>query len=190
MLVQLAIFASGSGSNAQNIAEYFQHHPRIRVRLVLSNRLGAGVLERAARLGIETLVFDRNDFYEKDTVLHALQTAKIDWVILAGFLWLVPSYLLKAFPQRILNIHPALLPRYGGKGMYGHHVHEAVKAAGETESGITIHFANEHFDEGKIIFQARCALLPEDTPQTIAQKVQALEHAYFPKVIAETIESL
>ena len=179
----IAIFASGAGSNARKIMERFQNHPDIRVALVVSNKKDAGVLAVAAEFGVETLLINRASFYETELLLTELKTHSVDFVVLAGFLWLIPAYLVKAFPRRIVNIHPALLPKYGGKGMYGYHVHEAVKAAGETETGITIHYINEHYDEGDIIFQASCPLTTEDTPETIAQKVHALEHRYFPEVV-------
>lgn len=184
---RIAIFASGSGSNAQRIMEYFQRHPQIEVALVLSNNPKAGVLERAARLNTPVHVFNRTDFYQGDEVLRVLQSRGITFLVLAGFLWLMPTHLVHAFPNRIINIHPALLPRYGGKGMYGLNVHQAVVEAGEQESGITIHFVNEHYDEGQTIFQARCPLRPTDTPEEVAQKVLELEHRHFPRVIEQVM---
>lgn len=181
----IAIFASGTGSNARKIIEYFADHPRIRVALVVSNKATAPVLAMAADHGIPTLVLSRARFYETEALLADL--AGIDLIVLAGFLWLVPPYLVAAFPQRIVNIHPALLPKYGGQGMYGTHVHTAVHTAGEKESGITIHFVDTAYDEGQIIFQARCALTPEDDPAAIARKVLALEHAHFAPVIAQLL---
>lgn len=183
----IAIFASGNGSNARRIIEYFQAHPAITVALVLSNRPDAPVLAMAASHGVDTLVFDRQQFYQTEDVRSVLEKYDITLVVLAGFLWLVPPYLTEAYQGRIINIHPALLPRYGGAGMYGLRVHEAVKAAQEGTTGITIHYVNEHYDEGQIIFQAQCAIDPMDTPQDIAQKVQTLEHAHFPRVIEQLL---
>jgi phosphoribosylglycinamide formyltransferase 1 len=179
----LAIFASGSGSNAQRITEYFRHTGTARVAAVYCNTPGAGVLQRAENLGLPSVLFNRESFYSSQEVLSDLQKRGVDWIILAGFLWLVPDYLLRAFPQRVVNIHPALLPAYGGKGMYGMRVHEAVIASGDTRSGITIHYVNGKYDEGDIIFQADCRLSPADTPHSLAQKIHALEYEHFPRVI-------
>lgn len=184
---RLAIFASGSGSNAENIMGYFQNHFAIEVACVLSNKADAYVLERAKKYHVPSYTFGKADFYENGKVLQILQSEKIDWIILAGFLWLVPKNILEAFPSKIINIHPALLPKYGGKGMYGNRVHQAVWENKETETGITIHFANAHYDEGKVIFQAKTPVFPEDTPESIAQKVHSLEYEHFPKVIEQTI---
>ena len=186
----LAIFASGTGSNAKKIIEYFHTNPHIRVRLVVSNKKDALVLNIAQENNIETIVINRRDFYETEQFLTDLQNRAIDWIVLAGFLWLIPDYLVKAFDRRIINIHPALLPKYGGKGMYGMRVHEAVKAANERESGITIHYVNEHYDEGDIIFQEKCVLNANDTSEEIARKVQLLEHKFFPRVIETLLSSL
>ena len=186
----IAIFASGSGSNAENLIRYFSAHPQGTVRLVLSNKAEAGAIERAARLGVESMVFDRDTFYNSEQVLARLRQERIDFVVLAGFLWLVPDYLIAAYPDRIVNIHPALLPKYGGKGMYGDRVHEAVIASGEKESGITIHYTNEHYDEGGIICQQKCPVLPGDTPEELAQRIHRLEYEYYPKVIEELVEGL
>ena len=182
---RLAILATGSGSNAEKIMEHFAHSSKGKVVLVAANKTTAGVLARAQKFGVPTFTFTRPEL-EEGLLLEKLREAQVDWVILAGFLLKAPDALIRAFPNRMVNIHPALLPKYGGKGMYGHHVHEAVKAAGETESGITIHLVNEHYDEGKIIFQAATDIAPEDNAESIAQKVLALEHRYF----AEVIESL
>jgi phosphoribosylglycinamide formyltransferase-1 len=187
MLLHLAIFASGSGTNAENIAIYFRNHANIKVSLILSNKPDAYVLQRAHRFGIPTRVFDRKQFYESRDVLKILDKYHIDYIILAGFLWLVPDYLLKAFPDKICNIHPALLPKYGGKGMYGERVHQAVRQSGDAVSGITVHLVNEHYDEGQIIFQATCEIIPEDTPETIAQKVHKLEYEHYPRVIEKWV---
>lgn len=184
----IAILASGSGTNAENIALYFKNHPDIRVSLILANKPDAYVLERAKNLGIDSVVFTRKDFYECDTVLKVLEKHQVDFVVLAGFLWFVPENLLKAYPKKIINIHPALLPRHGGKGMYGDKVHQAVIAEGDRETGITIHFVNDHYDEGEIIFQDSFPVLPDDTAETIAQKVHQLEYQHFPRVIEEVID--
>lgn len=183
---KLALFASGSGTNVENIAGYFREHPSVSVEMILCNNPEAGVIERAKRLGIPLRLFNREQFRSGE-VAAWLTEAGIDWVVLAGFLWLVPKNLVEAFPDRILNIHPALLPKYGGKGMYGHYVHEAVVAAGETESGITIHFVNEHYDEGAILFQATVPVEPGDTPDEVARKIHALEYAHFPAVIEKAV---
>lgn len=180
----LAIFASGGGSNARKIIEYFKASPEVRVALVVSNKKYAPVLDMAAEHRIPTLVIDRALFYETEGLLDILAQHRIDFIALAGFLWLIPPYLVGAYQGRMVNIHPALLPKYGGKGMYGHHVHEAVKAAGETETGLTIHYVNPEYDEGAVIFQARCPVDPDDTPETIAAKVLALEHRHYPEVLA------
>jgi len=189
-MINLAVFASGSGSNAENLALYFDGHPEIRVSLMLSNRHDAFVLQRAQRLNIPALSFTKDDFYHSDKVLKILSERRIDRLVLAGFLWLVPDNLLKAFPQRIINIHPALLPRYGGKGMYGRHVHEAVVAGGEKETGITIHLVDAEYDRGEILFQANCPVLPDDTAESVAAKVHELEYRYFPEVIERWILTL
>jgi phosphoribosylglycinamide formyltransferase-1 len=187
MTARIAIFASGSGSNAENIANYFRGNPVAEVSLILANRPDAYVLERARRLGIPSVVFDRKQFYETEKVLEILREHHIDLLVLAGFLWLVPDNLLKAYPGRIVNIHPALLPKYGGKGMYGEKVHLAVTASGDKVSGITIHYVDEHYDEGKIIFQATCEVTPNDTPESIAQKVHRLEYEHYPKEIEKFV---
>lgn len=186
-MTNLAIFASGSGTNAQRISEYFNENEKIKVSLILSNKPEAFVLTRAEKLGIPYFVFNRSEFYHSPTVLEKLKEYAIDIIVLAGFLWLVPEYLTQAFPNRILNIHPALLPKYGGKGMYGGKVHEAVKEANEPETGITIHYVNERYDEGQIIFQGKCGLTTEDTPETIADKVHELEYEHYPRVIEEVV---
>jgi phosphoribosylglycinamide formyltransferase 1 len=186
----LAIFASGTGSNAKKIVEHFKHNPNISVSLIVSNKADAPVLDMARANGIPILVIDRPFFYHTEDILKKFNNFSIDFVVLAGFLWLVPSYLVQAFGNRMVNIHPALLPKYGGKGMYGMKVHEAVKAAGETETGITIHYVNERYDEGDAIFQAKCQLTPDDTPEDIAQKIHALEHRHFPQVIEKLLETM
>ncbi len=183
----IAIFASGTGSNAKKIIEHFKHHAEISVSLVVSNKANAPVLDMARENGIPTLVIDREYFYQSENILKIFNQYSIDFVVLAGFLWLVPAYLVSAFENRIINIHPALLPKYGGKGMYGMHVHEAVFQNKETASGITIHYVNGQYDEGATIFQATCPLGPDDTPLTIAKKVQELEHRHFPQVIEKLL---
>jgi len=180
---KIAIFASGSGTNAQRIIEYFKGHSFISVDLVLSNNPEAYVLTRAKSEGIPSVIFSRKEFYESEDVLTILEERKITFIVLAGFLWLIPDYLLHAYSGKIVNIHPALLPKYGGKGMYGMRVHETVKNSGDKESGITIHMVNEHYDEGQIIFQARCKIDPTDTPQSLAHKIHALEYEHYPRII-------
>jgi len=176
--------ASGSGTNAEAIMQHFQDNPDIQVVLLLSNNPKAYALERAKKFGVTTRVFNREQF-QGDEVIHWLKEAGTTHVVLAGFLWLLPVNLLRVFPDHIINIHPALLPKHGGKGMYGAKVHQAVKDAGDQRTGITIHLVNEQFDEGRIIFQADCVVTADDTPETIATKVHALEHRYFPSVIEE-----
>ncbi|MCX6268814.1 MAG: phosphoribosylglycinamide formyltransferase [Bacteroidetes bacterium] len=184
---RIAVFASGNGSNAQRIIEYFAGHSAISIDMVLTNNPGAPVLKRAENLGVSTMVFNRTTFYETGIIPEMLVANHIDYVVLAGFLWLIPGNLLQAYPARIINIHPALLPKYGGKGMYGLKVHEAVIASGDRESGITIHFVDEKYDEGKIIFQAKCPVNEADTPEILAERVHALEHRWFPEVIGEIV---
>lgn len=180
----LIILASGSGTNAENIGAFFKNHPRISVQEILSNKHDAGVHLRAKRLGIPSSTFSRDEFKES-SFLARLEGA--DYIILAGFLWLIPEHLVKAFPNKIINIHPALLPKFGGKGMYGHHVHNAVIESGERESGITIHLVNERYDEGRTLFQAKCSVNSDETPESLAEKIHGLEYAHFPKVIENYI---
>ena len=187
MKKNIAIFASGSGSNTENIIRYFRENEAIQVSLVLSNRSDAYVLERAHRLGVPCNVFPKEDWMAGDEILAVLQEYHIDFVVLAGFLVRVPDLLLHAYPDKIINIHPALLPKFGGKGMYGNRVHEAVVAAGEKKSGITIHYINERYDEGNIVFQAVCPVLPTDSPEDVAKKVHALEYEHFPRVIERVL---
>jgi len=184
-MTRIAILASGSGSNAEKIMEHFADSPLARVVLVASDNPQAYALERARRRGVPTAVFTRAEFAAGDVPLAALRAAGVDYLVLAGFLRLIPAAIVAAYPGRIVNIHPALLPKYGGKGMYGDRVHAAVIAAGEAESGITIHRVNERYDEGATIAQFRCPVLPGDTPETLAARIHALEHAHF----AETIEN-
>lgn len=180
---RLAIFASGSGTNAEEIFKYFQNHPSIEVVLLLSNNAQAFALQRAHNFGIDAKVFDRPQFRESTIVLDWLQQKKVTHVVLAGFLWLIPTYLIQAYPHHIINIHPALLPNHGGKGMYGMKVHEAVKLAGDVQTGITIHAVDDKYDEGEVIFQATCPVHTDDTPEQIADKVHQLEYQHYPAVI-------
>lgn len=184
----IIVFASGSGSNAENIIRFFDKTPNVKVSWLLSNNPEAYALKRAEMLNVSTMVFDRTAFRDSDQVLNFLTGCQPDLIVLAGFLWLVPEKIVKAFPNRIVNIHPALLPNYGGKGMYGDKVHQAVIANQEKESGITIHYVDEHYDEGNIIFQATCKITSEDTPDSLAEKIHALEHEHFPKVIESLLD--
>lgn len=186
----IAILASGAGSNAQKIVDYFSDRMDIAVRLIISNKQDAGVLNIGRAASIDTLVVTRDSFYSSTDLLVELDKHNIDFIVLAGFLWLIPVYLVQHYPDRIINIHPALLPNYGGKGMYGHFVHEAVHLAKETHSGITIHYVNEKYDEGSIVFQERCEILPSDQPEDIAKKVQILEHTHYPMVIDQLVSAL
>ncbi|MCD6331691.1 MAG: phosphoribosylglycinamide formyltransferase [Bacteroidales bacterium] len=189
-MTNLAIFASGSGTNAEQIIHYFSDHKRATVKLVLSNRRDAYVLTRVKKSGVPSWVFDRDDLYHSERVLNRLQEEQIDLIVLAGFLWLIPDTILKAYPNRIINIHPALLPGFGGKGMFGRHVHEAVIAAGEQQSGITIHLVDKVYDNGKILFQATCPVFPGDTPDTLAARIHELEHQYYPEVIRDYLDTI
>lgn len=187
---RIAIFASGSGTNAQKIMEHFQNIDDIEVSLVLSNNEGAYVLQRASDLNVPAYVFDRQMFYETDQVHDILRDVGIDFIVLAGFLWLVPDNLLASWAGKIVNIHPALLPKFGGKGMYGDRVHKAVIEAGEKETGITIHYVNEVYDDGEIIFQEKFEVLPDDTPDSIAERIHVLEHKHYPLVIEKLVSKL
>lgn len=184
---RLAIFASGSGTNAENIITFFQNKPQIKVSCICTNRADAFVVERARNHGIPVMIFSREDFYHTENVLNYLNNNQIDWIILAGFLWLVPPNLIDHFPQRIINIHPALLPKYGGKGMYGNHVHQAVIDHKESFSGITVHLVDHEYDKGSIIFQTTCLVEPADNADSLAAKIHKLEYEHFPKVIEQTI---
>ena len=186
----IAIFASGSGSNAENIANYFADSDYAQVSVIVANNPNAYVLERAKKLGIESITVTKSQFMEADTLIAELKERNIDFIVLAGFLLLVPQKYIDAYPGRIVNIHPALLPKHGGKGMYGSHVHESVVAAGDTESGITIHLIDGNYDKGTTFFQATCHVLPTDTPDDVAQKVHALEYKHFPHVIEEILHTL
>ena len=184
---RIVIFASGSGTNAENIIQYFQERPIAKVVQVLSNKKDAKVLDKAKNLEVSAFSFNREAFSKGDDVLHLLQATRPDLIVLAGFLWKVPKKIIEAFPHKIINIHPALLPKYGGKGMYGMRVHEAIIANGESYSGITIHYVNEQYDEGAIIFQAETTIEAEDTPKVLAQKIHSLEYEHFPKVIEKLL---
>lgn len=185
---KIIIFASGSGSNAEQIASYFKENEQVTISLILSNNPKAGVLERAKRLQIPSIVFNRKAFYDSHIVLDIIKAQKPDLIVLAGFLWKFPENIIQAFPDKIINIHPSLLPKYGGKGMYGHFVHQAVIEQKETESGITIHYVNENYDQGAIIFQAKTDVTGEDTAESLAQKIHQLEYEHFPKIIASLIQ--
>ena len=202
LIFRIAIFASGAGSNAQTIIDYFTSSPlilskgegdagvRVEVALIVCNKPGAGVISIALKENIPVLLIEKEKFFHGNGYVDELREKQIDLIVLAGFLWKIPDALIKAYPQRIINIHPALLPAFGGRGMYGNNVHTAVITAGEKESGITIHYVDEHYDNGDIIFQASCPVLPGDTPGSLAQRIQGLEHAHFPQVISGVVEKL
>lgn len=185
--IHLAIFASGTGSNAQKIIDHFRNHPVIKIAMIVCNKPEAGVLKIAAKENILSLIIEKEKFFRDNGYVDELKQNKIDWIILAGFLWKIPDLLINAFPEKIINIHPALLPKYGGKGMYGQKVHEAVLANHEKESGITIHYVDNLYDHGKILLQAKCPLLPDDTAETLAQKVHALEYEHYPVAIEQLV---
>ena len=184
---RIVLFASGSGSNVENIVHYFQENPNITIASVLTNKRDAKVLDRCNRLNISALCFNKTAFYSTDRVLDILKTFNPDLIVLAGFLWKIPEKIINAFPNKIVNIHPALLPKYGGKGMYGMKVHQAVKENKEPETGITIHYVSENYDKGAIIRQERTKILSDDSAETIAQKVHELEYEHFPKTIAKLL---
>jgi phosphoribosylglycinamide formyltransferase-1 len=190
MKKRIAIFASGSGSNAQKIMEHFKRNAEAEVVLVLTNNPQAYVLQRSDNFEIPSHIFTRKEFYDTDDVIKLLKNLQVDLIVLAGFLWLVPPSLLKAFPNKIINLHPALLPKHGGKGMYGDHVHKAVLAAADDESGITIHFVSEEFDEGEIIHQSKFRIDPDDNLEVIKFKGQQLEHQHFPRVIESLLKKM
>ena len=183
---RIVVFASGSGTNAENIIKFFNHTKTAKVTQVLCNNEHAKIFDRCKNLNVNCLLFNRTEFSKEDTILNLLKE-QADYIILAGFLWRIPEKIVAAFPNKIINIHPALLPKYGGKGMYGMNVHKAVKEQKEQETGITIHYVNENYDEGAIIFQAKTALNVEDTPETIAEKIHILEQRYFPRIIEDVI---
>ncbi|MEX2336734.1 MAG: phosphoribosylglycinamide formyltransferase [Fulvivirga sp.] len=188
--IRIAVFASGNGSNAENIIKYFKPSTHIQVSLVLTNNPDAFVLERAQKLSVPSLVFSREELINTERILQELKNNDIDFIVLAGFLLMIPANLITAYPDRIINIHPALLPKYGGKGMYGDIVHKAVRNADDIETGITIHFVNKRYDEGTVIFQATCPVTATDTPEMIAQKVHSLEYKHYPQVIESVIKKL
>lgn len=189
-MIKIAIFVSGSGTNCENLIHYFADNQRVNCALVVSNKPDAQALERASQLGIPTAVAPKTQLNDPDFMLPLMQQYGIQFIVLAGFLPLVPNFLLDAFPRRIVNLHPALLPKYGGKGMWGHHVHEAVKAAGEKETGMTVHWVTPVCDSGEIIAQFRCALSPDDTVDDIAAKEHQLEMEHFPVVVEQVINSI
>ncbi len=186
----IAIFASGNGSNAENIVRYFRENGGAQVGLIVCNRKQAFVFERARKLGVPSVYMEKEAWADGGKILELLRSEGVDFIVLAGFLLRVPDCLLEAYPNRIVNIHPSLLPKYGGKGMYGDRVHEAVVAAGERESGITIHYIDEHFDEGTVIAQFRCPVLPTDSSADVAAKVHALEYSHYPQVIAGLLNEM
>ena len=185
---KIVIFASGSGSNTENIIRHFENSKNIKVAAVFSNKRNARVLRRAYDLDVQALYFDRDAFYHSNDVLHVLKDIDPDLIVLAGFLWMGPKNIIENFPNRIINVHPALLPNYGGKGMYGMRVHEAIITNKEKESGITIHFVNEHYDEGEHIFQAKTIIETHDSPESLASKINELEHHHFPLVIEKLLQ--
>lgn len=188
-MIRIAILASGSGTNAQKLMEHFAAHTAVEVALVACDRPGAGVVQRAWNMGVPCYLFGTEEL-RGGLLQHELENARIDLVVLAGFLRLLPEGLVRAWPGRMLNIHPSLLPKYGGKGMYGNHVHEAVLAAGDPESGITIHVVNERYDEGRVLFQAKCPVLPSDDAGALAGRIHQLEHAHYPAVVEQYVQSL
>ena len=189
-MTNVAIFVSGSGTNCENIIRYFKDSEQVKIRLVVSNKANAYALVRAQNQGVPTAVITKQDFNDREKMTSLLEEYDIQFVVLAGFLLIVPNFLIEAYDRRMINIHPALLPKYGGKGMYGHHVHEAVKAAGETETGMTVHYVSNVCDGGEIIAQFRTPLSPDDTPDDIAHKEHLLEMEHFPRVIEQIIDSL
>ncbi len=186
----LAVFASGNGSNAENIASFFSQHPSIRCSCFVTNNPNAFVVQRAKKLNLDCLIFNKEQFYNGIEIVEELKKRNIDFIVLAGFLLRIPQTLIQAFPDKIVNIHPALLPKFGGKGMYGDKVHQVVIKAGETQSGISIHFVNENYDEGKIIFQAVCPIENNETAETLASKIHALEYKFFPQIIEKVVLGL
>jgi phosphoribosylglycinamide formyltransferase 1 len=187
---RIAVFASGSGTNAQKIIEHFLNHEKISVSIIFTNNEKAKVIERAKMFNLPCIIFNRKQFYESEEILGKLKEHQIDFVVLAGFLWLVPVYLIRAFAGRMINIHPALLPKYGGKGMYGMKVHEAIVENNEQETGITIHYVNEEYDKGSIIFQAKCPVNLDDTAESVAAKIHELEHRHFPHVVEKLVSKM
>ena len=188
-MVNIAIFVSGSGSNCENIIRYFSNRNDVNIKLVISNRADAYALVRAKNLNVESVVIPKSDFGKQTEVLNLLRNHEINFIVLAGFLLMIPDWLINAYPRRMINLHPALLPKFGGKGMYGHHVHEAVKAAGETETGMTVHWVSNVCDGGEIIEQFRTPLTPNDTPDIIADKEHVLEMEHFPQIIERVLQA-
>ena len=189
-MTNIAIFVSGGGTNCENLIRYFEHSDAVKCALVVSNKPDAYALVRAERLGVPTAVVPKAQLNNQDETLLLLQQYGIDFIVLAGFLPLIPDFLIEAYPRRIINLHPALLPKFGGKGMWGHHVHEAVKAAGETETGMTVHYVTPVCDGGEIIAQFRTAISPSDTVDDIAEKEHQLEMEHFPKVVEQVISTM
>ena len=189
-MTNVAIFVSGSGTNCENIIRYFKDSEEVKISLVLSNKADAYALVRAKNLNVPTAIMNKNDFNDREKMMTLMKEYEIEFIVLAGFLLIVPDFLIEAYDRRMINIHPALLPKYGGKGMWGHHVHEAVKAAGETETGMTVHWVTPVVDSGEIIAQYRCTITPDDTVDDIAEKEHQLEMTYFPKVIEQVLSSL
>lgn len=187
---RIAIFASGAGSNANRIINHFRNLPNVEIAVIACNKPDAGVWQIASKENLPTLLIEKELFFRGDGYVKELREKQIDLIVLAGFLWKIPDALINAFPGRIINIHPALLPKFGGKGMYGAHVHRAVLAAGETESGITIHYVDGHYDNGDVIFQAKCPVLPDDTAETLAARIHHLEHENYPRVIQSVLETV
>ncbi len=188
-LKRIAIFASGEGTNAENLISHFKNNPNGKIVAVLTNRPDAGVIHRAEKLNVRCEVFSKEQLYDSEEILQLLQNLQTDWIVLAGFLLKIPVSLIRAYPGHIVNIHPALLPSFGGKGMYGMHVHESVIRSGEKESGISIHLVNEHYDNGKIIFQAKLHVNKDENPYTLANRIHELEYKYYPEVIEKLILS-
>ena len=188
--IKIAVFASGAGSNAEKLIQHFKQTDAAQVSLVACNKPDAGVISLSAKEGVPVLLIEKDRFFHGDAYVPFLQREGIGFIALAGFLWKIPNALIEAYPKHIVNLHPALLPKFGGKGMYGQYVHEAVLNAGEVETGITIHYVDEHYDNGDVIFQTACPVLPTDGPGDIAQRIHALEHLYYPKVVEEVIRNL
>ena len=187
---KIAIFASGAGTNARRIIDYFKDSALAEIALIVCNKPGAGVFEIARQHAIPTLLIEREQFFRGDGYVPVLRQSGTDLIVLAGFLWKIPQAVLNAYPKKIINIHPALLPKYGGKGMYGQYVHESVLNAGEVESGITVHYVDEHYDNGDIIFQTACPVLDDDTPEKLAQRIHQLEHLHYPGVIEALLKKI
>ncbi len=189
MTYKIALFASGSGSNVENIVRYFSEKPEFCFPVIVSNQQNAVVHQRAERLNIPSVVFSKEDFADGNAIVKLLREYEVDMIVLAGFLLKISPAIIENYPNKIINIHPALLPKFGGKGMYGQHVHQAVIAAGETQSGVTVHYVNEHYDEGNVIFQAICEIQQEDTPESLAEKIHGLEYEHFPRVIETLVKN-